>query len=486
MVCRRNQSRVYQGAAISPDCTDSGSISPSWEDSSPWCSGRTVCPLARCSYLGDEGAEEAHREEVAKEEEASRQLTFLWGEYMIAHHQLGEWHEWREENAPGEEEAEEMEVAVWNSEEEAEAAAARTAAAKAPPPPPPPQVQAAPKAPRLAPAGAAVPAPITPATMQTLRWTKGLPPRTLPFVHFDPRVLAEQRVQLEAQEEREWREEIQADETQQGEQELLAEARKEQEEARERMEETSQERDAGAAELREAREHIRQFEDVQAAGNSLPATLPYPSGPAPQPATGSTTYGARGPWEFARQRYQPAATLVKAFRCSTTHTRRQRPKNMRLRRKSKKYKNIYDELCQKNKNTRNWGAWIFWFSAGTCRAFFAWPSCRGLAGSMKKFERYKESTRIFWFDILPGTCRGFYFCLLAGTCRTDEKSRTNFCGYFCYFMKSGKSSNPIFFDFLPRWCTVIIVLVHHPKPLKHWLRLCSLRLLALLLPEYHQ
>ena len=39
---------------------------------------------------------------------------------------------------------------------------------------------------------------------------------------------------------------------------------------------------------------------------------------------------------------------------------------------------------------------------------------------MQYSPRYKKSTRIFWFDILPGTCRRFYFRLLAGTCRTDK------------------------------------------------------------------
>ena len=70
------------------------------------------------------------------------------------------------------------------------------------------------------------------------------------------------------------------------------------------MEETSQQRDA---ELREALEHIR---NTQAAGTSLPATLPYPTGSAPQPAVNATIFGARGPREFTRQRHQPATPMA--------------------------------------------------------------------------------------------------------------------------------------------------------------------------------
>ena len=81
-----------------------------------------------------------------------------------------------------------------------------------------------------------------------------LPPRNLPFVHFDPRVLAELRVQLEAREEWEQREEkTQVEQAQDMEHELYEETLLEQAKAREFMEETSQEREL---ELREARQPI--------------------------------------------------------------------------------------------------------------------------------------------------------------------------------------------------------------------------------------
>ena len=137
-----------------------------------------------------------HREDAANEEETARQMTFLWCEFMITQHQLEEWQGWYEENAP--EEQEEIEVAMWKREAEA----AEANAAKAPRPLPPP-TPAPPVVPIAPPAGAAAPAPITPAALQNAPLnTRVLPPRNLPFVHFDPRVLAEQRVQLEAQEHR--------------------------------------------------------------------------------------------------------------------------------------------------------------------------------------------------------------------------------------------------------------------------------------------
>ena len=48
------------------------------------------------------GAEEVHREDAANEEEAQRQMLFLWDEFMISQHQLEEWQRWYENNAPEE------------------------------------------------------------------------------------------------------------------------------------------------------------------------------------------------------------------------------------------------------------------------------------------------------------------------------------------------------------------------------------------------
>ena len=123
-------------------------------------------------------------------------------------------------------------------------------------------------------------------------------------------------------------------------------------------------------------------------------------------------------------------------------------------------------IMPENKKYKKLGCLKFLIFCRHLPGFFARLSCRGLAGGMKIFQRYKKSTRIFSFDILPETCRGFYFCLLAGTCRTDEKSRTIICGCFCYWMKIRKNpQSNLFrhFNFLPRWCTVILVLVHHLK-----------------------
>ena len=116
---------------------------------------------------------------------------------------------------------------------------------------------------------------------------------------------------------------------------------------------------------------------------------------------------------------------------------------------------------------------LTFFSARTCRDFFFLTVLSGTCREHEKSLALQESIRIFWFDILlgaVGTCRGFDFCLLAGTCRTDKRSRAIFCGYFDIFWKSGKSRNPTFLAFLPCWCMVIIVLVHHLKPLRHFYR----------------
>ena len=68
-----------------------------------------------------------------------------------------------------------------------------------------------------------------------------LPPRNLPFVHLNPKVLAEQRAQ--PQEEWEQREEeAMAEQAQEQENELCEQALLEQAEDREFMEETSQEK----------------------------------------------------------------------------------------------------------------------------------------------------------------------------------------------------------------------------------------------------
>ena len=139
---------------------------------------------------------------------------------------------------------------------------------------------------------------------------------------------AERRVQLEAQEEWEWREEEEELQAElQGElhaelhaEELQAEGQLEQEEARQWMEETSQQRDA---KLREALEQIRHLEEAQAAeaaGSSLPATLPYPTGSTPQPVVNPTPTGARGCWDFTRQRYQPTTPVAAPLQSPGTST----------------------------------------------------------------------------------------------------------------------------------------------------------------------
>ena len=62
-------------------------------------------------------------------------------------------------------------------------------------------------APHAAKAPLAALAPVTPAVLQNPLNPAVLLPRHLPYVHFDPHVLAEQCAQLETQEEWEWQEE---------------------------------------------------------------------------------------------------------------------------------------------------------------------------------------------------------------------------------------------------------------------------------------
>ena len=81
------------------------------------------------------GAEQMHQEDVASEEEVHRQMMYLWDEFT----QLEGWRRWSENNAPNEEEVEEIEIAMWNRQEEAQLQ--KPFAAQAPPPPPPPQPQ---------------------------------------------------------------------------------------------------------------------------------------------------------------------------------------------------------------------------------------------------------------------------------------------------------------------------------------------------------
>ena len=116
-----------------------------------------------------------------------------------------EWQDWYEENL-----AEETEQAAMDAEREEEAAAAAPAA-KAPP---------------------AVPAPVTLVVLQNPPFIPAvLPPGNLPYVHLHPSVLAEQHVQLEAQEEWEWREG-----------KLQQQALEEPQEAREQQEEAAQQK----------------------------------------------------------------------------------------------------------------------------------------------------------------------------------------------------------------------------------------------------
>ena len=143
-------------------------------------------------------------------------------------------------------------------------------------------------------AAAAENAPITPAVLQSPALNpRVLPPRNLPFVHFDPRVFAEQRAQLEAQEEWEQREEeVPAEEAQEWQEELQAESLQEQTEAREWMEETSQLREV---ELREAREQIRQLEEAHAAGSFYQQLCHIQLVRLFQPAVNTVPLSARGP-----------------------------------------------------------------------------------------------------------------------------------------------------------------------------------------------
>ena len=203
--------------------------------------------------LVTEGAEEAHLEEVTKAQETVAQSEQVWDEWMITQHQLRERQRWYEVAAPIERreleaiERREMEEELWERLERADAEAAEQNAAKAPtplsppiaplPPPPAPAVPVAPIPPSVA---GALPAPITPAAFQNADLNaRALPPRNLPFVHFDPRALAQQRVQLREQEQWEQREEeAQAEEAQEQGEELYAQALQEQEEARAFMEGT--------------------------------------------------------------------------------------------------------------------------------------------------------------------------------------------------------------------------------------------------------
>ena len=116
---------------------------------------------------------------------------------------------------------------LWERLERADTEATEQNVVKAPPSIPPPVAPpppAAPAAPIPPLAAGALSAPIIPAALQNPPLNaRALPPRNLLFVHFDPRVLAEQRVQLREQwEQRE--EETQAEEAQEQEEELYAQA----------------------------------------------------------------------------------------------------------------------------------------------------------------------------------------------------------------------------------------------------------------------
>ena len=128
--------------------------------------------------LVTEGVEEMHNKAQARRETQENILSFSWVSFEMSTTN-SEWQDWCEENLP------EAEAAVGAGGEEE--AATALPAAKAPP---------------------AVPAPVTPAVFQNSPLNPAvLAPRSLPYVHFDPNVLPEQLVQLEAQEEWEWREE---------------------------------------------------------------------------------------------------------------------------------------------------------------------------------------------------------------------------------------------------------------------------------------
>ena len=128
--------------------------------------------------------------------------------------------------------------------------------------------------------------------------------------------------------------------------------------------------------------------------------------------------------------------FVKAFRCSTAHTRRQRPKNVRFRRKSKKYKNTYDELCQKT----IWEIGVlefFWFSAGTCRAFLPDRPAGDLLGAWNILT-LQEKHQNFLRRYLAGDLPGIWFLPTCRDLPDRWKIKDNFMRLFLLFYGNRK------------------------------------------------